>query len=439
MLKIHFIGIGGISTSAFAKYFFKRGYYVSGSDKNRSYITEELENLGIKINYFHHPNNCKNCDLVIYNSAIDELNPELLYARYLKIPCYTRAEILNLIAKNYDAKIGISGTHGKTTVTALIAHILYASNLSFTAHIGGYDNVFGNFIDSGNKIFLSEICEFKRNINLFIADYATVLNIDNDHLNCYQDLNDLYSVFNSFLNRAKFRIINIDDKMLKNYSGDAITYGINEGDYHIENLNISGKFQKFSISEFGKSRAEIKTSLIGKYSLYNVLAGIAVARTLKISFTDIQNGINTFVGVKRRNEFLGTKNYVKYYADYAHHPSEIASFLGTFLQNTDKNTTHVVFQPHTYSRTKLLFNDFIEVLNNLDNLYLFSTYSARENYDYEGSSEKLSKNLPKSRYYENFEDLKIALTNNVAKGDTVLILGAGDIYQKFTTYLKNEV
>lgn len=439
MLKIHFIGIGGVSTSAIAKYFYKRGYYISGSDKSKSYITEELENLGIKINYFHHRNNCKNCDVVIYNSAIDELNPELLYARYLKIPCYTRAEILNLIAKNFDTKIGISGTHGKTTVTALLAHILYAGNLPFTAHIGGYDGVFGNFIDSGNKIFLSEVCEFKRNINLFTADYATVLNIDNDHMNCYQNLNDLYSVFNSFLNRAKFRIINIDDKMLKNYSSDAITYGISEGDYHIENLNVSENFQKFTISEFGKSRFEIKTSLLGKYSLYNVLAGIAVARTLKISFSDVQNGINTFLGVKRRNEFLGTKNNVKYYADYAHHPSEIISFFEGFLKNTDKNTTYVVFQPHTYSRTKLLFGDFIEVFKNLDNLYLFSTYPARENFDYDGSSEKLSKYLPKSKYFENFEDLKNSLVNNLRKGDTVLILGAGDIYQKFTTYLKNDL
>ncbi len=427
-MQVHFIGIGGVSMSALAKYLSNHGFLVTGSDRFHSFATDELEYLGIKVFIGHKAENLNGCDVVIYSSAIEKDNPELLCAKENKIPCFDRAELLNYLSKRFKFKIGVSGCHGKTSVTSIISHILYAANCSFTAHIGGYDKMFGNLIDNGQRIFLTEICEFGRNINKFTADVAVTLNIDNDHMNCYDDMEDLAETFYSFLDRAKYKIVNIDDKYLKKYRGSKIAYGLKEGDFYIKNLSFQNGAQNFTLMEYGRPIFDISTNLPGKYSVLNLLAAVTVARSLGVNKDAVLKGIASFTGVKRRNEFIGRLKGAKVIADYAHHPSEIKCFLDGL--KLEKGRLFVVFQPHTYSRTRLLYKDFIRVLSGIENLYLYKTYAARENFDMEGSSLKLSGNLPKSKYYDNFDSLYEDLRKEVSADDTIIILGAGDLYEK---------
>lgn len=418
-----------------AKYLLHKGFVVTGSDKKISDISKDLEDLGAKIVYFHDEGNVKGADVVIYNSAIKNDNPELNFAVDNKIPTFSRAQLLNLISKYFKYKIGVSGSHGKTTVTSLISHILYAAGSNFTAHIGGFDQVFGNFIEFGKQIFLSEVCEFNRNIDLFYPDLAVVTNIDNDHMNCYKDLNDLTETFFRFLNKADVKIINGDDVRLKNYQNNAVTFGLSSGDYTVNDVKRFKDSQSFTIIGIGGTRLEVTTPFSGDYYIYDILAAVAVCKTLKISDENVLDGLSNFKGVKRRNEFLGERNDVKYYADYAHHPSEISCYLKSVTSKMNLDEIYVVFQPHTYSRTKLLFNDFIEVFKDLKNLCLVKTYAAREVFDYDGSAEKLSKYLPDSVYFDDFISLYGWIDDNVPKGSIVLIVGAGDVYDFFSEKL----
>lgn len=414
-----------------AKYLLKRGFTITGSDKKNSDVTNELEDLGAKIFYFHDESNVKGADVVIYNSAIKNDNPELNFALRNKIPAFSRAELLNLISKNFKYRIGVAGSHGKTTVTALISHILYAANSNFTAHIGGFDQVFGNFIDLGKQIFLSEVCEFNRNIDLYAPNLAVVTNIDNDHMNCYEDLDDLTRTFFRFLSKADVRIINGDDIRLKKYQNNAITYGINNGDYTVTDVKRLNNSQSFRIIGTRDTRLEITTPFSGDYYIYDILAAVAACKTLKISDENVLQGLSSFKGVKRRNEFLGERDDVKYYADYAHHPSEISCYLKSVTSKMNLDKLFVVFQPHTYSRTKLLFNDFIKVFKDLKNLCLVKTYAAREGFDYDGSAKKLSEYLPNSVYFDDFISLDAWIEDSVPKGAKVFIVGAGDVYDYF--------
>lgn len=436
-MHIHFIGIGGVSTSALAKYLKAKSFFVTGSDKNRSYITNELQRLDIPIFYDHKEENCLGADIVIYNSAIKGDNPELIFALKNKIPCLERADLLRYISKKFATVIGVSGCHGKTTVTSMIAHILSQANLPFTAHVGGFDKDFGNFYQCGNDIFLSEVCEFNKNIDKFDATLAIALNIDNDHLTSYENFQDIKNTFYRYLDRAKFAIINSDDENLRRYTDKCLTFGLKSGDYHCDNLTFENNSTRFSVYEKEQFLYEYKTNLIGKYQVANVLAATATARRLGIDGNVICKGLQSFGGVKRRNEFLCKLNGADIFADYAHHPTEIKAFLD-YVNCKKYKKVHLVFQPHTYSRTKNLQNQFIEVLKEVDNLYLYKTYAAREEYDHDGSALKLSQNLPKSQYFDEFTELINKLCQSVNVDEAVLIVGAGDLYDEFVNY-KNKL
>ncbi len=429
-MHIHFIGVGGVSTSSLAKYLKTQGFFVTGSDKRRSFITNELQMLGIQVFYGHKEENCFGADIVIYNSAIKGDNPELIYALKNKIPRLERAELLRYISKKFATVIGVSGCHGKTTVTSMVAHILSQANLKFTAHIGGFDKDFGNFYQCGKDIFLSEVCEFNKNIDKFDASLALALNIDNDHLNSYENFQDIINTFYRFLNRAKCAIINLDDYNLRRYANKRKTFGLKVGDYHCKNLTAENNSTCFSVYEYGQFLYEYKTSLIAEYQVANILAATATARHFGVDGDLICKGLQSFCGVKRRNEFLYKLNGADVFADYAHHPTEVKAFLD-FVNCKNYKKIHVVFQPHTYSRTKNLSRQFIDTLKDVDNLYLYKTYAAREEYDYGGSALKLSQNLPKSQYFDEFADLIKTLRQSVKGGEVVLVVGAGDLYDKF--------
>lgn len=432
-MHIHFIGIGGVSSSALAKYLKNQGFLVTGSDKNMSFVTNELKNYDIPVFYGHKEENCLGADIVIYNSAIKTDNKELIFAYKNKIPCLERADLLRYIAKKFSNVIGVSGCHGKTTVTSMIAHILFDANLAFTAHIGGFDKDFGNFYQCGNDIFLSEVCEFNKNIDKFDASLAIALNIDSDHLNSYENFQDIKNTFYRYLDRAKFAIINSDDQNLRRYANKCLTFGLKSGDYHCENLTYENNSTNFSVYENGQFLYQYKTSLIGEYQVANILAATASTRRLGIDGNLICKGLQRFSGVKRRNEFLYKLNGADIFADYAHHPTEIKAFLD-YINCKKYKKIHLVFQPHTYSRTKNLKNQFIDVLKDIDNLYLYKTFAAREEYDYDGSALKLSQNLPKSQYFDDFNELINELLQSVNIDEIILVVGAGDLYNEFVNY-----
>jgi len=429
-LKVHFIGIGGVNMSALAEYLFNNGFIVSGSDRSFNEYCERLTELGVTIYNGHAADNVKGADIVVVNSAIDENNEEIIYAVNNKIPVYKRAQLLKMIASLYGTKIGVSGSHGKTTVTALVTHILDSANKKFTAFIGGSDRKFDNYFTSGKDVFLSEVCEYKKNIDSFDADIAVTLNIDNDHLDSYNGFSDLTNSFFSYLDRAKTRIINADDKTLEKYRGNYVSFGFGENaDYRACSIKEQNITTSFTVMERDRSLFKIRTKLKGEHNILNILAAVAVARTLNLPKKNIADAIDGFEGVKRRNEFIGYIGGAKCYADYAHHPRELAALIKSSIINIDGGKVYFVFQPHTFSRTKILFNEFVEVLAQLKNLYIYKTYAARERPEIGYSAAALGEAVKNSIYFEDFKQLIAQLKQNVVKGDTVYFVGAGDIYE----------
>ena len=435
--NVHFIGIGGVSMSALAKYLIIDGFIVTGSDKVYTSEIQLLRDMGAKVIIGHKAENVKNANIVVYNSAITGQNVELKYALKNKIPIISRAQLLKMIARRFKFRIGIAGSHGKTTVTSIIAHIFMCSNLSFTAHIGGNDKILGNLAMFGKHMFVSEVCEFNKNIRLFEPDLALCLNVDNDHLNCYSDISLLKDTMFEYLDKASSKIINIDDQYLKSYKNSSITFGITQGDYTIKNeRKLESGLINFDVFEYGKHLLSLTLNPKIYYTHHNVLASICVARELKIAKQHIINGFDSFSGVERRNEYLGSFSDKPIYIDYAHHPTELKVALNICGDNLAR--TLVIFQPHTYSRTRLLFEDFINVLSACNNLIIYKTYAAREDFDYEGSAERLSKAIKQANYYNNEEDLVNHIIKYKDNFDKILVLGAGDLYITFKNLTKKK-
>ena len=435
-LKVFFIGIGGVNMSALAAYLFDNGFDVSGSDRTYNVYCERLNNIGVNVFQGHNAENVKGSDVVIISSAIAPDNCELRFAEENKIPVYKRAQLLKMISETFPTKIGVSGSHGKTTVTALVTHILDAAGLGITSFIGGDDKKYDNYVKSGSDVFISEVCEYKRNIEYFTADIGVTLNIDNDHLDSYNGFSDLTQTFFGYLRRCKTPIINADDKISAKFDKEHLSFGINKNaDYTAENIKY-GNGIRFTVTERGKKLLTVNTTLEGTHNVYNILAAIAVARTMKVGKRVIKKAVKEFVGVSRRNEFIGYINGAKCFSDYAHHPKELANLIKTIRQKKFKGRLHFVFQPHTYSRTKLLFNEFTEVFSQLKYFYVFKTYAAREKYDENYSAKVLSSAVKGSVYFNDFKNLFDTLKDTVSKNDVVYFVGAGDIYDLAKSYVK---
>ncbi|MGN0818979.1 MAG: UDP-N-acetylmuramate--L-alanine ligase [Christensenellaceae bacterium] len=423
--KFYFIGIGGISMSALAKFLKTLDFEVAGSDRQKSSTTSELEKSGISVNYNHNGENVTGFDVIIYNSAIEGTNDELQTAIRMNKIVLKRAELLQILANDCKLKVGICGCHGKTTATAILAHILKYSQYKFLAHIGGNDNTFSNLYYNGNDVFLSEICEFDRNIDLFDMDIAVCLNVDKDHLNSYKNFDDLKNSYFRFLDRATVRIINSDDEILSLYDNSNISVSISDSnaDYYSKNIENVDGFLIFDCYEKNEFLSKIKLKVKGVHNIYNVLVGVAVSRYLNIDIEKTLQGIASFCGIERRNELLGTYNDNVIIADYCHHPKEIMATMSSY-ENCDD--VFVIFQPHTYSRTKFLFEDFIKTLNTINNLAVYKTFPAREESSQGIDASELSDNLNQCTYIDNEKELKVFL--NSLRNKTILILGAGDLY-----------
>lgn len=428
--KFYFIGIGGVSMSSLAKYLTTCGYTVSGSDARRGEATDDLAFYGVKtfIGADGARKELVEANVVVYTDAIPQDHVELKKARSLDKKILSRGELLKLVCDCFPHVVSVAGSHGKTTCTSICAHILKSAGVPFTAHIGGEDSQLGNFHFTGREYFVTEACEYKRNLLKIRAETAILLNIDRDHMECYESEADLVDCFSRYVHTGKTAFVCADDKNCLSL-GDFPSFGIENplADYRATELRANGERYSFTVEEYGKALCRVRLNAIGKCNVYNALAAFAAMRSYGFDEREIRRGVETFRAVKRRFERLGAFHGASFICDYAHHPREIASTIAT-AQGICKGRLFVIFQPHTYSRTKLLMREFVNVFRGVENLMIYKTYSAREKYDGEGSGEALSEAIGGCLYSENVYVLKTWLKKTLKEGDVALFLGAGDIY-----------
>lgn len=415
--------------SALAKYLYGRGLAVSGSDIAVNEEITQLEELGIPVTIGHSTDRVTGARAVVYTDAISQNDPELKRAKLLDIPVFSRMELLNEITREFSFIIAVAGSHGKTSTTSMCAHILAKSNKPFAAHIGGRDAVFDNFYANGNRFFLTEACEYKKNIlRLSGVNTAVWLNCDNDHMECYKNSEDLRNTFYEFALRAERSVVNGEDKNIR-IPPNAVRFAINapDCDYTAVSLRQSGERYAFTVMERGEKLCRVKLRVAGRFHVNNALAAVAAMRLNGLEAEEIRAGLESFEGVKRRFEKIGTYRKAEFICDYAHHPAEIKKVLELANKRKRRNV-YVIFQPHTYSRTEFLMREFAEVLSAVDRPVIYKTYAAREAYSEAGNAFTLHKNIKNSLYAESVRELEVFIKRNVSAGDTVLFLGAGDIY-----------
>ena len=422
--SIFLFGCGGISMSAIAEYLLYKGFSVFGYDKQRSREVRKLESKGMR---FLHPKELSDLSaVVIYTSAVENTE-DFMRLKALGFRLIKRSLAISEIQSRYKFNIAVSGSHGKTTSTAMLAHVLKCAHKHPTAFIGGHDSEFGNLLIGGNRVCVTEACEFRANFLDLRKNVAIVLNVDNDHLDSYGSFGNLKKSFCEFAKNS-IAVINADDEKSNGIVGKkTVTFGIKKtADYTAKDI-IFTEETTFKVFYRGRYKAEITLNTSGIHNVYNALAVIASARVYKISWKNIREGLIDFTGVKRRSEVIGSIGGVVAVCDYAHHPTEVKATLSGFTEDT-----LVVFQPHTYSRTKILMSEFVDALKNVKHLALYKTYSAREKYKKEGSAETLYRTLiPVAKhnvfYLKNIKQLKEIITS--CKGiKKVAFIGAGNIY-----------
>ena len=434
--NIYFIGIGGISMSALAEIMIDEGVKVSGSDRNSSHIVKKLETLGAKININHESKNIgKDIDLVVYTSAISNDNPELLKAKQLNLNIMDRAEFLGYIMKKYSNAICVSGTHGKTTTTGMLSSILIETSLNPTIFLGGeMDSLGGNLKNGSYDLLLTEACEYKRNFLKFNPTMELILNIDEDHLDYYKDLEDIKSAFVEYAKlippSGHLIVNNVDKDLFKNMECNVITFGEEEdSDYYPANIKHIPS-TSYTLMQGKEKIAEINLNVFGEHNILNSLAAAASCISLGIDPQIVKTGLANFKGTHRRYEFKGVFKGAAVIDDYAHHPSEMKATLKTAQYHTPGKVI-TVFQPHTFTRTKKLLNEFAEALTYSDEAILLDIYAAREKDTGEvHSKDIISKMKEKSKnayYAESFQAAADIIKSMALEGDTIITMGAGNV------------
>lgn len=442
--NIHCIGIGGIGLSAIAEILISRGCHVSGSDMKQSDITDNLEKHGVKIYIGHRAENVENADLIVYSAAIAEENPEIIRAREKNIPLASRAEILGVLMDDFENSIAISGTHGKTTTTSMVSLILEHAKLEPTILVGGnLAEIGGNVKVGHSKYFVTEACEYRDSFLQLRPKIEVILNIDSDHLDYFKDIEHIVSSFDKFANNvpADGKIIAYDanpfvNQVIKDIPG-VITYGYNENcTYYITNVVFDGNgMPLFDISCEGENLGRVKLSVPGEHNILNAVGAFACCHQLGVSPATIIDTLDKFKGTQRRFDIVGTtSDGVKLVDDYAHHPTEIKATLSA-AHNIPHNRLWCLFQPHTYTRTLALFDDFAEAFEEADILILAEIYAAREKNIYKISSKELAEEIKrvhpdkKVYYMDTFDEIANYVKKNAEEGDLVITMGAGDIYK----------
>ncbi len=420
--SFYFIGIGGVSMSGLAKYLLYKGKKVCGCDTVASVYTDELISDGIKVSIGEISDSIKDFDVIVYTDAIPASNVQRREAEELDKIILSRGQLLYEISRGFGTVIAVSGCHGKTTCTSMLAHIFLAAGKKFFAHIGGRDVVLANSFFCGTDYFITEACEYKKNFLLLRPNIAVLLNSGADHLECYGSIENLKAAYKQFIKNSDLSVTLCGDDTVGDFT---FGYGKN-AEFCAKNISSSDGRYSFTLYQRAERLGRVSLSVDGKHNVLNALAAASVALLAGISFRYVQEGLADFGGVERRFERIGVVNGAKCIADYAHHPDEIAASLRT-AKKTTEGKIFVVFQPHTYSRTKLLFKEFVKVLSPIENLMIYRTFAAREYFDDEGSALTLSHGIKKSRYGHDPQDI-VRFISRAKSGDCVLFLGAGDIY-----------
>ena len=417
--------------SALAKLVADLGYKVAGSDRTKSDITKQLKESGIKVFYSHKSSNIKGQDLIVYSGAIGQDNAELLSAKKNCIDIMERSTFLGKLSKSYKQVIAIAGTHGKTTTTAMIGYAFILAGLNPTIHLGGQSNLLGgNLYKGSNNFFITEACEFRDSFLTLSPNISVITNIEREHLDYFKSFEREIMSFNKFAKKTKEAVfVNFDNK---DYFREELNVMFFNSYFMAKNLSIwqDGKYE-FDLYINKKFIEHIKLNICGKYNVSNALAMISVCRFYDISWQVIKLALLTFENVERRFEYLGEFGSNVVVSDYAHHPTEIANAIKTCQEKYNKQPV-CVFQPHTYSRTKLLINEFVDVFLHVSKLLIVKTYSAREKYEYLGSAEHLCDKLKSKKKYSmlqvcNKEEILPLLQKSNLQNSVILFLGAGDI------------
>lgn len=434
--KLFFVGIGGISMSSIAFVFASRGYEVAGSDRAESDMTRKLAASGIKVYRGHDAANVAGADAVIYTGAVNEQNPEIAEAKRLGLPIIYRADALGYMMKKYGTRIGVSGSHGKSTCTAMTSHILIASGADPTVMCGAETAEMGGAYRVGaKKDFVFEACEYKDSFLGFFPSVAVVLNIDLDHTDYFTEgLSQIKASFRKYaliaINDGGAAVANADDEnTVSALEGlPCVTFGVkNAADFTAANISYESGYAEFDIMKRGELFCHVHMSIPGEHNVYNALAAAASCDLAGVSPEDIGKYISDFTGLSRRFEKKGSVQGADVYIDYAHHPRELRAAVAA-AKKLCRGKLICVFEPHTYSRTYSLFDEFAASFAGADRLFFTDIYAAREVNTYGVSSEMLAR-AAGGEYTPAYEDAAESVRACAGEGDLVLVLGAGTVIE----------
>lgn len=438
--RIHLIGIGGCSMSGLASILKNRGYYVQGSDRAESPFTERLKELGVPVFIGHDAKNIGDCDLIIFSAAIKSDNVERAEAKRRRIPELERSEALGQLTEGYESVVGIAGCHGKTTITSMLALICEQGGPDATVHIGGFVDFLNGGVRLGaHDMFITEACEYVESFLTLRPTIAIINNIDNDHLDYYGDMEHIVAAFKKFaalLPENGLLIGNTDDfrvrALMAEHTGRKLSYGMKDADYTPANINYDDNgCPGFDIMFRGEKLMHIQLRIPGEHSVMNAIAAAAVAREIGADDNCIASALSVFRNTRRRFEYYGERNGVKYYHDYGHHPSEIAATMKA-ASNVKHNKLFCVFQCNSYTRAKTLFLNDVTCFNLADETLVPDIYPGREKDDGSVHARDMVAAINAggghATYLGTFENIRDYLDSHANAGDLVVTIGSGDVY-----------
>ena len=440
--KIHFIGIGGCSMSGLALLFRNRGFYVQGSDKKESPFTQTLKEHGVTVFIGHDPKNIGDCDLIVYSAAIKPDNPERAFAREHGIPEMERCDALGALSNEFSSVVGVSGCHGKTTITSMLALINKYAELDATVHVGGYVDFLGCGVNVGaHECFITEACEY---VESFLSLSPTIIimnNIDDDHLDYFRDIDHITDAFRKFMNlmpKDGLLIACTDDErvamLYDEYKGRKISYGMKNADFYPQNITYDENgYPSYELYHDGKKVLDIKINIIGEYNVLNSIAAIICAKELGAGDESIRKALCDFRPTRRRFEYYGVKDGHVIYHDYAHHPGEIKAVLSGAARFPHKKM-YVVFQCNSYSRAKNLFCRDNDCFAPAVVVLVPDIYPGRETDDGTIHARDMVAAICASGvnalYIPTFEEISAYIDENAHEGDLVVTLGSGDVMEQ---------
>lgn len=435
--KIHFVGIGGSGMCPIAEILHNKGFELTGSDVNESDTLNRIRSYGIPVTMGHKAENVDGTELVVYSAAIKKDNPELVAAQQKNIPTIERSVMLGIVTRRYKNPVAVSGTHGKTTTTAMITQIFINAGVDPTAIIGGkLPFIGGNSHVGKSETIVCEACEYVDTFLQLSPAISVILNIDADHLDYFGTVENIIKSFHQFASQtSRILIVNGDNEnTMKAVQGitnaKIITFGLKPGnDYSAANIAVKQKAREnFTLMKKGKKLTDISLSVPGKHNILNALAAAAVADYMEIPVESISASLKEFTGVHRRFEVLGTYNGIVVADDFAHHPTELTATLTAAMQMGFRQVW-AIFQPHTFSRTYLLLNEFAKALTIPDHVILSEILAVRETNTYKIYAKDLAEKIPDSVWFNTFQEITDYTIKNAQEGDLILTLGGGDVYK----------